>query len=172
MDNQVPLDKQRCVICKHSSATASKEPCKSCGNNDDGATANKFEPDWSQICKWCYNPVVPGDSVCEEHRKNHAANSWPGCVAEDQKKQSTTREIEEKKARRERIATAILAGVVAGPIGYAAKHPELLAIKHADALIAALDEVSAHFNPLGTFKEPDRHRTVILQDGTRIKTLD
>ena len=147
---KVPIDKRDCIICKHVATSADIEPCKSC--NEDGP--DNFEPDYNKICKFCYNPVAPGDNICEEHRKSHAAHSWPGCVVEDQKKQFAAHEVAEKKARRERIAVTILNSLLNNDLANKVCEDAIRAndditrkdwfakqaIDFADAMIAALDE--------------------------------
>lgn len=58
------------------------------------------------------------------------------------KKQFADHEIAEKKARRERIATALLAGIYSNPalIGIDVKSAIENAINDANSLVAALDE--------------------------------
>ena len=48
----------------------------------------------------------------------------------------------------------------------------VICIAIAISIFVIMFVVINHFNPLETYKEPGRHRTIILQDGTRIKTLD
>lgn len=133
----VPFEFQNCDICKHKDENASIEPCKSCDISDD---INKFEPDYDKICKWCYNPVAPGDNICAEHRESHTKHSWAGCMSGTV---INAHEIAEKKARRERIATAIMAGMYANPAATANYLTEVAAkaVCGADTLIALLDEV-------------------------------
>ena len=144
---EVPIENQCCAICKNRNLSEFAKPCYKC----DG---KNFVADYDAICKWCYNPVAPGDNICEEHRKSHTAHSWPDCIAEDQKKQLAAHEIAEKKARRERIATACLTALLNNPIAseaceYAIRAGNIArkdwfakqAIDFADALIDALDKV-------------------------------
>jgi hypothetical protein len=134
---EIPKDKISCKICKYRGESPISGTCEGCNY------FSKFEIDYDKVCKWCYNPVAPDDNICAEHRKSHAAHSCPGCIVEDQKKQFAAHEIAEKKARRERIATALMAGLFAnaGMASITDKACADMAVIGADSLIAALDEV-------------------------------
>ena len=139
---EIPKNKISCKICKHRGESPISGACEGC------SSFSKFDIDFDKVCKWCYKPVAPGDNVCAEHRKSHAANSWRGqlgSVVEDQKKQFAAHEIAEKKARRERIATALMAGLFAnaGMVSITDNACADMAVIGADSLIAALDEVKA-----------------------------
>ena len=137
---EIPKNKISCKICKHRGESPISGACEGCNS------FAKFEIDYENVCKWCYNPVVPGDNVCEEHQKSHTAHSWPGCIVPNgeitESKLVNFHEIAEKKARRERIASAIMAGIYANPAATANYLAEVAAraVCGADALIALLDE--------------------------------
>lgn len=130
---EIPKNKISCKICKHRGESPISGACEGCSN------FAKFEIDFDKVCKWCYNLVAPGDNICAEHRESHAKHSWPGCMTETV---INDHEIAEKKARRERIATAIMAGIYANPAATANYLAEVAAraVCGADALIALLDE--------------------------------
>lgn len=134
---EIPKDKISCKICKYRGESPISGACEGCNY------FSKFEIDYDKVCKWCYNPVADGDNICAEHRESHRKHSWPGCIVEDQKKQFAAHEITEKKARRERIATALMAGLFAnaGMASITDKACADMAVIGADSLIAALDEV-------------------------------
>ena len=139
---EVPIENRTCDICRYKEVPITDAPCDHCSED----TFDEFELDYNKICKWCYKPVAPGDNVCAEHRKSHAANSWRGqleSVVEDQKKQHAAHEIAEKKAQRERIATALMAGLFAnaGMVSITDQACADMAVIGADSLIATLDEV-------------------------------
>ena len=137
----VPMEQRKCAICIYSNSF-NQERCVFC----DNVEKNHFELDDNKICKWCYNPVAPGDNICAEHRKSHEKHSWRGqleSAVEDQKKQLAAHEIAEKKARRERIASSLLAAIYSNRAyaGMEMKTAIHNVIDCANALIAALDEV-------------------------------
>jgi RecJ-like exonuclease len=79
---EIPKNKISCKICKYRGESPISGTCEGCNH------FSKFEIDYDKVCKWCYNPAAPDDNICAEHRKSHAAHSWPDCIEFDKERQN------------------------------------------------------------------------------------
>lgn len=123
----IPKDKISCKICKYRGESPISGAGEGCSN------FAKFEIDYDNVCKWCYNPVAPGDNICAAHRKSHNEHSWPGCIESDAVKN-------EQRQRRERIATAIMAGLIDSDVSMQGlRYAAQTALIGADILINEID---------------------------------